>query len=81
MASAKLQASSDFFKQLSLEFQQLKLILHTLETFAHRATDRGYQLEDKRLLEILEQMEIFILNVKQLHNRLESLLLMLVVTA
>lgn len=74
MARANLHASPDFFKQLSLEFQQLKLTVQILETFIFRASVRGYELEDKRLLLILNQLEIFATKAKHLLERLEKLL-------
>ena len=57
MASAKLHASADFFKQLSLEFQQLNLVIQALETFVFRASVRGRELGDNRLLLILNQLD------------------------
>ncbi len=78
MASAKLHASSDFFKQLSLEFQQLKLTIRTLETFTFRASVRGHELGDNRLQLILGQLEVFISTAKHLLESLEKLLHMVV---
>ncbi len=80
MAYIKLHASPDFFKQLSLEFQQLNLTIHTLETFAFRASVRGHELRDKRLLLILDQLEVFVSTTKSLLEGLEKLLVMVVVT-
>ncbi|HUX79180.1 MAG TPA: hypothetical protein VMW10_05485 [Alphaproteobacteria bacterium] len=80
MAYIKLHASPDFFKQLSLDFQQLKLIIHTLETYAFRASVRGHELGDGRLLLILDQLEVFVLTAKSLLEGLEKLLVMVVVT-
>ncbi|MBY0273568.1 MAG: hypothetical protein K2X02_09245, partial [Alphaproteobacteria bacterium] len=74
LARANLHASPDFFKQLSLEFQQLKLTVQILETFIFRASVRGYELGDKRLLLILDQLEIFASKAKYLLERLEKLL-------
>jgi len=79
MASAKLHASPDFFKQLSLEFQQLKLTIQTLETFAFRASVRGHELGDNRLRLILDQLEAFVLTIKRLMDDFEKLLCMVVV--
>lgn len=70
MAAAKLQASPEFFKALSQDFQQLKLTIQLLETFVFRARDRGQELKDNRLLLILDQLEDFVLNAKCLNDRL-----------
>lgn len=43
MADAKLPASADFFKQLSLDCQQLKPTIQLLETFVVRALARGHE--------------------------------------
>lgn len=80
MVHAKLHASSDFFKKLSLDFQQLKLTIQTLETFASRASARAQELGDRRLLVILNQLEVFLSKAKYLLENLEKLLAMVVVT-
>ena len=64
MATANLHVSPDFFKQLSLEFQQLKITIQALETFIFRALVRGYELGDNRLLLILDQLEAFVSKTK-----------------
>jgi len=74
MAATNLHASPDFFKQLSLEFQQLKITVQTLETFIFRALVRGYGLGDNRLLLILDQLEAFVSKTKHLLERLEKIL-------
>ena len=74
MARANLHASPNFFKQLSLEFQQLNIIVQTLETFIFRASVRGHELGDKRLLLILDQLEVFITKAKHLLEGLEKIL-------
>ena len=79
MAYSKLHASSDFFKQLSLDFQQLKLVIEIIETFVSRVTMRGYDLRDARLLLIIDQLEAFVLSAKSLVEGLEKLLCMVVV--
>ncbi|OJW51155.1 MAG: hypothetical protein BGO67_12575 [Alphaproteobacteria bacterium 41-28] len=79
MANAKLHASSEFFKQLSLDFQQLKLVIQALETFAFRALVRGHELGDNRLLLILDQLEVFVSTAKHLLEGLEKLLAVVVV--
>ena len=80
MATVKLQASLEFFKALSQEFQQLKLTIHILETFVFRARDRGQELKDNRLLLILEQLEVFVLNAKCLNDRLLQNIMLVVIT-
>ena len=74
MARANLHASPNFFKQLSLEFQQLNIIVQILETFIFRASVRGHELGDKRLLLILDQLEVFITKAKHLLEGLEKIL-------
>ena len=74
MATANLHASPDFFKQLSLEFQRLKITVQILETFIFRASVRGHELGDKRLLLILYQLEIFVTKAKHLLEGLEKIL-------
>lgn len=72
MAEARLSASAEIFKQLPTEFQQLKLLIKLLETFAFRALARGYELGDSRLLLILEQQEVLVLKTHQLVNDVEK---------
>lgn len=79
MASAKLHASANFFKQLSLDFQQLNLAIQALETFVFRASVRGRELGDNRLLLILNQLELFVSKAKHLLEDLEKLLAVVVV--
>lgn len=79
MVHTNLHASSDFFKKLSLDFQQLKLTIQTLETFATRASVRAQELGDRRLLIILNQLEVFLSKAKYLLENLEKLLATVVV--
>jgi len=72
MANIKLPASAEFFKQLSIEYQQLKIVIQLIETFAFRATVRGHELGDSRLLLILEQLEVLVLKAQQLIYDLEK---------
>ena len=74
MARANLHASPDFFKQLSLEFQRLNITVQILETFIFRASVRGHELGDKRLLLILDQLETFVTKAKHLLEGLEKIL-------
>ena len=74
MAAPKLHASPEFFKQLSLDFQQLTVTIKTLETFVVRALERGDRLGDRRLQLILEQIEVFVSKARHLHDSLEELL-------
>lgn len=80
MATTSLSASAGFFKQLSLECQQLRLTTNLLEAFALRAKARGDELGDKRLLLILDQQEVFLANAKYLVECLEGLLWMVEIT-
>jgi hypothetical protein len=79
MAHAKLHASSDFFKQLSLDHQQLKLVIDIIETFVSRVSVRGYELRDTRLLLLIDQLESFVDAAKSLLEGFEKLLCMVVV--
>lgn len=79
MAHAKLHASSDFFKQLSLDFQQLKLVIDIIETFVSRVSVHGYELRDTRLLLLMDQLESFIDAAKRLLEGFEKLLCLVVV--
>lgn len=79
MAHAKLHASSDFFKQLSLDHQQLKLVIDIIETFVSRVSVRGYELRGTRLLLLIDQLEQFVTAAKSLLEGLEKLLCMVVV--
>ena len=72
MATSKLSASTDFFKQLSLECQQQTLTLHLLDTFVSLATERGGELRDNRLMVILDQAGLFVTKAKTLQDRLEE---------
>lgn len=74
MANANLPASADFFKQLSLELQQLKITIQALQTFTFRASVRGHELGDNRLLLILDQLEVFVSMANRLLDNLEKLL-------
>ncbi len=75
MAVANLHVSSEFFKQYSLEVQQLSHSVHLLSTFTNRAWVRGHELGDKRLVIIHDQLEIFV-SVAKLHlENLEKFLI------
>jgi hypothetical protein len=73
MASTTLPASAEFFKQLSLECQQLRITLQLLDTLAFRALVRGRMLNDPPLLLILEQMEICVSKAQDFMDDLEIL--------
>lgn len=73
MALSKLPASAEFFKQLSLECQQLRIMIRLLDELAFQALVRGRMLNDPPLLLILEQMEICSLKAQQLTDGLEIL--------
>ena len=74
MAVANLHVSSEFFKQLSHEYYQLKLSLHSLEAFANKAWVHGSIEGDKRLVFFLEQVLSFISMAKHHMENLEKLL-------
>lgn len=73
MAAVKLHVTIEFFKQLSLELQQLKVSLHYLETFTARAVKHGHEGGDQHLLLILDQMELFVQKAKTSWSLLEDL--------
>jgi hypothetical protein len=73
MALSKLPASAEFFKQLSLECQQLRITLQLLDTLAFRASVRGRQLGDQPLLLILDQIEICVSKAQDFMDDLEIL--------
>lgn len=72
MADATLPVSAENFKHVSLECQQLKLTIQLLETFAVRALARGHELGDRKLLIILEQLDVFVFKTLYLLDNLEK---------
>jgi len=74
MAVANLQVSSEFFKAMSLEYQHLSHSVQLLSTFSNRAWVRAVESGDKRLLLILEQLELFISTSKHHMGNLEKLM-------
>lgn len=74
MAIDKLPASAEFFKQLSLEFQQLKFIVQVLENYAFQAVVRKYECEASYLLHVLEQLGVLALKIQQLKDEVENCL-------
>lgn len=72
MANVNLPTSVEFFKQLSLDCQQLKLILQILEELVFRALVRGRELGDNRLLILHEQLEVLALKAQHLTDDLEK---------
>jgi hypothetical protein len=74
MAIANLHVSLEFFKEISLEYQQLSHSVQLLGTFANRAWVRGVELNDKRLMMIHDQLDIFVSVTKHHMENLEKLL-------
>jgi len=75
MADANLHVSSEFFKTLSIESQQLNHTLYLLGTFANRASVRGQELgSDRRLVIIHHQLEIFVSTAKRHAEGIERLM-------
>ena len=74
MAIGNLHVSSEFFKQYSLEYQQLSHSVYLLSTFTNRAWVRGHELGDKRLVLIHDQLEIFVSVAKNHVENLERLM-------
>lgn len=65
MANAKLYTSRDFFKEVSIESQQLQLIAQVLQTFIDRARVRGCRVGDNQLLLILDPVESFLSAIRR----------------
>jgi hypothetical protein len=74
MANGNLHVSSEFFKTLSLESRQLNHTLHLLGTFAHRASVRGQELGDRRMVIIHHQLELFVSTAKRHAEGIEKLM-------
>jgi hypothetical protein len=74
MAVANLHVSSAFFKEISLEYQQLSYSVQLLGTFTNRAWVRSVELDDKRLMLICDQLDIFVSVTKRHMENLEKLL-------
>jgi hypothetical protein len=74
MAVANLHVSSEFFKALSLEYQQLSHSVQLLGIFANRAWVRSVELDDKRLVLICDQLDIFVSVAKRHLENLEKLM-------
>ena len=74
MAVANLHVSSEFFKVLSHEYYQLKLSLHSIETFANKAWVHGRIEGDKRSVFLLEQVLSFISMAKHHMESFEKLM-------
>ena len=74
MAVANLHVSSEFFKTHSLEYQQLSHSVQLLGTFANHAWVRSVELNDKRLMLICDQLDIFVSVTKTHMENLEKLM-------
>lgn len=72
MALDKLPASAQFFKQLSLEYQQLKFNIQVQENFVLGSLIRGSELEERYLLYIIEQLGVLILKTQQVKDKVEK---------
>ncbi|MBA3814597.1 MAG: hypothetical protein H0X26_08995 [Alphaproteobacteria bacterium] len=73
MAECKLHASRDFFKEISIEAQRLKLVVQYIQTYIDQARERGSRIGDNQLLELLDYIEIFFSVVKESSDRLERI--------
>jgi len=73
MATGRLHTSSDFFKIVSIETQQLKIIAQYMQIYLDRARERGYRTGDRHLLVILEQLESFLSAIQDSSDRLEEI--------
>jgi len=72
MAVPTLSPSGTFFKDLSLEYQQLHLTIQLIQTFVFRAVVRGHELGDQHLLLILDQLEMLIAKAGRLMDEMEG---------
>lgn len=73
MADANLHALRDFFKEISIEVQHLRLIAQHLQIFIDRGRERGARIGDDHLLLILDQLERFTTAITDSSNRLEKM--------
>ena len=72
MALGKLPASADFFKQLSREYQQLRLILQVQESFTSSVASYGYEDEGRFLLYIIEHLDLLSFKAQQVKGKVEN---------
>jgi hypothetical protein len=72
MASNKLSASTDFFKQLSQDYAQLTFMLRVQENVTFRATIHGHASERHVLLYLVEQLDGLIFKTFQLKDKVEE---------
>jgi hypothetical protein len=73
MTECKLHASRDFFKEISIEAQRLKLVAQYIQTFIDQARERGSRIGDTQLLELLDHIETFFSVVKESSDRLTKI--------
>ena len=73
MAEDNLHASRDFFKEITTEVLQLRLVAQHLQTFIDRARVRGSRVGDNHLLLILDQLESFLSVIRESSDRLEKI--------
>jgi hypothetical protein len=72
MASEKLPALADFCKQLSREYQQLRLILQVQESFTSSVASYGYEDENRFLLYIIEHLDLLSFKAQQLKGKVQN---------
>ncbi|MBA3814079.1 MAG: hypothetical protein H0X26_06285 [Alphaproteobacteria bacterium] len=72
MAAAKLAALAENFKEISLDCQQLTIIIPIMEELIFEGLVRGRQLGDNRVLIIFELLEMLVLKGQQLVDDLEK---------
>jgi hypothetical protein len=73
MTECKLHASRDFFKEISIEAQRLKLVAQYIQTFIDQARERGSRIGDTQLLELLDHIETFFSVDKESSDRLTKI--------
>lgn len=73
MAETKLHASREFFNEISIEVQRLKVVIQYIQPYMDQARVRGCRMGDKQLLELLDHIEIFFSVIKESGNRLEKM--------
>ena len=72
MADAKVHASRAFFKDITIESQRLRLYAQSQQVFIDRARVRGARIGDSELIFILDEVESFLVSIRECSDRLEK---------
>ena len=73
MADAKVHVSRAFFKDITIESQRLRFIAQSQQVFIDRARVRGARIGDSELIFILDEVESFLLGIRECSDRLEKI--------